>query len=157
MRDAFGVQKNVRLPGITEFEGLPTRPKLKNSVHIAPEDSSVTPTPNEEGSKFITDKVFNLATASLRQALQRLPELTEASKHIIIVETKEGLNIELVDQDGTSMFPDGSKIPYERMRVIVQNLAGPLKSTPYRVSITGHTAANSRNACIRLWKVGASD
>jgi chemotaxis protein MotB len=141
MRDAFGVQKNVRLPGITEFEGLPTRAKLKNSVHIAPEDSSVTPTPNEEGSRFVTDKAFNLAAASLRQALQSLPELTEASKHVIVEETKEGLNIELVDQDGTSMFPEGSKEPYERMRVIVQKLAEPLKSTPYRVSITGHTAA----------------
>ena len=75
MRDAFGVQKNVRLPGITEFEGLPTRAKLKNSVHIAPEDSSATPTPNEGGSSFVTDKAFNLAAASLRQALQSLPEL----------------------------------------------------------------------------------
>ena len=27
------------------------------------------------------------------------------------------------------------------MRVIIQKLAEPLKSTPYRVSITGHTAA----------------
>jgi chemotaxis protein MotB len=141
MRDAFGVQKNVRLAGITEFEGLPTRAKLKNSVHIAPEDSSAAPTPNEGGSSFVTDKAFNLAAASLRQALQSLPELTEASKHIIIEETKEGLNIELVDQDGTSMFPEGSKDPYERMRVIIQKLAEPLKSTPYRVSITGHTAA----------------
>jgi chemotaxis protein MotB len=141
MRDAFGVQKNLRIPGITEFDGLPTRPKLKNSVHIAPQDSSVTPTPNEEGSGFVTDRVFNLAAASLRQALQSMPELTEASKHIIIQETKEGLNIEIVDQDGRSMFPEGSKIPYERMRVIIQKLAGPLKSTPYRVSITGHTAA----------------
>ena len=93
------------MSGITEFEGLPTRPKLKNAVHIAPEDSSVTPTPNEEGSRFVTDRAFNLAAVSLRQALQNLPELTEASKHIIIEETKEGLNIELVDQDGTSMFP----------------------------------------------------
>jgi hypothetical protein len=39
------------------------------------------------------------------------------------------------------MFPEGSKDPYERMRVIIQRLAEPLKSTPYRVSITGHTAA----------------
>ena len=141
MRDAFGVQKNVRIPGITEIDGLPTRPKLKNAVHIAPEDSSVTPTADEHGSDFYTDPAFRLAAASLRQALQSFPELTEASKHIIIQETKEGLNIEIVDQDGRSMFPEGSKIPYERMRVIIQKLAGPLKSTPYRISITGHTAA----------------
>jgi chemotaxis protein MotB len=141
MRDAFGVQKNVRIPGITEIDGLPTRPKLKNAVHIAPEDSSVTPTADEHGSDSYTDPAFRLAAASLRQALQSFPELTQASKSIIIQETKEGLNIEIVDQDGRSMFPENSKIPYERMRVIIQKLAGPLKSTPYRVSITGHTAA----------------
>jgi chemotaxis protein MotB len=39
------------------------------------------------------------------------------------------------------MFPEGTKEPYERTRVIIQKLAGPLKATPYRVSITGHTAA----------------
>jgi chemotaxis protein MotB len=59
----------------------------------------------------------------------------------MVEETKEGLNIEIVDQDGRSMFPKGAKEPYERTRVIIQKLAGPLKATPYRVSITGHTAA----------------
>jgi len=59
----------------------------------------------------------------------------------MVEETKEGLNIEIVDQDGRSMFPEGAKEPYERTRVIIQKLAGPLKATPYRVSITGHTSA----------------
>ena len=148
MRDAFGVQNNVRYSGIIEVDGLPTRPKLKNAAHIQPEDASATPTPDEGdhnrefGSHFKDDKGFSLAAASLRQAMQDLPELTEASKHIIVEETKEGLNIEIVDQDGRSMFPEGSKDPYERTRVILQKLAIPLKATPYRVSITGHTAAS---------------
>ena len=71
-----------------------------------------------------------------------MPELTEASKHIMVEETKEGLNIEIVDQEGRSMFPEGSKEPYERTRRIIQKLAGPLKATPYRISITGHTSAS---------------
>jgi chemotaxis protein MotB len=147
MRDAFGVQTNVRYSGIIETDGLPTRPKLKNAAHIQPEDASATPTPDERdhnhdfGAKFKNDQAFALAAASLRQALQDMPELTEASKHIMVEETKEGLNIEIVDQDGRSMFPEGTKIPYERTRVIIQKLAGALKATPYRVSITGHTAA----------------
>ena len=45
-----------------------------------------------------------------------MPELTEVSKHIMIEETKQGLNIEIVDQDGRSMFPEGAKEPYERTR-----------------------------------------
>jgi chemotaxis protein MotB len=56
-------------------------------------------------------------------------------------ETKEGLNLEIVDQDGRSMFADGSKAPYERTRRLIEKLAGPLKATPLRISIVGHTAA----------------
>src|SRR2546421_709309 len=46
MRDAFGVQTQVRYSGIVESDGLPTRPKLKNVEHVSPEDSSATPTPD---------------------------------------------------------------------------------------------------------------
>ena len=71
-----------------------------------------------------------------------MPDITEASKHIMVEETKQGLNIEIVDQDGRSMFPEGSKEPYERTRKLIQSIAPPLKAMPYRVSITGHTASS---------------
>jgi chemotaxis protein MotB len=142
MRDAFGVQNEVRLSGIEEMDGLPTRSKIKNAEHISPEESSVTPTPEEHGSSSQNDQAFGLAAASLRQTLQNMPELTEASKHIMFEETKEGLNIEIVDQDGSSMFPEGSKDPYARTRGFIQKIAGPLKKVPYRISITGHTSAS---------------
>jgi len=148
MRDAFGVQTNVRYSGIIEVNGLPTRPKLKNAAHIQPEDASATPTPDEHdrnresGAKLKNDQAFALAAASLRQALRDLPELAEASKHIMVEDTKEGLNIDIVDQEGRSMFAEGSKEPYERTRGIIEKLAVPLKATPYRIAITGHTSAS---------------
>jgi chemotaxis protein MotB len=147
MRDAFGVQTQARYSGIVESDGLPTRPKLKNTDHISPDEASNTPTPDQQensrtaGARIKVDREFALASASLRQALQDLPELTEISKHIMFEETKEGLNLEIVDQDGRSMFADGSKEPYERTRKIIEKLAVPLKATPLRVTITGHTAA----------------
>jgi chemotaxis protein MotB len=147
MREAFGVQTEVRYSGVVESDGLPTRPKLKNADHISPEESSATPTPNEKdrtrdsGAKLPVDREFALASASLRQALQDMPELTEMSKHIIFEETSQGLNLEIVDQDGRSMFADGSKVPHERTRRLIQKLAAPLRATPLRVSIVGHTAA----------------
>ena len=147
MRDAFGTQTEVRYSGIVESDGLPTRPKLKNAAHVSPEETSNTPTPDEQerdraqGARLRVDREFALASASLRQALQDMPELTEISKHIMFEETNQGLNLEIVDQDGRSMFPDGSKVPYERTRRLIQKLAAPLKATPLRVSIVGHTAA----------------
>jgi chemotaxis protein MotB len=142
MRDAFGVQKEARFSGIIETDGLTTRTRIKNAAHIKPEDSSLTPTPDEKGSDFKHDSTFALAAASLRQALKDMPELTEASKHISMEETADGLNIEIVDQDGSSMFAEGSKEPNERTKLLIQKIAGPLKATPYRISITGHTSAS---------------
>ena len=140
MREAFGVQKDFHVSGITEIDGSPLRPKLRNAAHILPENSSMTPTPNEHGIGFTNDREFALAVASLRQAMSEYPELTEASKHIMIEDTREGLNIQIVDQDGSSMFPEGSRNPFDRTRAMIQKLAEPLKATPYRISIIGHTS-----------------
>jgi len=147
MRDAFGVQDKVRYSGVIEVMGLPTRPKLKNVANIDPKDATATPAPDDNdrnrsyGARFKEDRKFALASASLRQALQNMPEISEVSKHIMLEETKQGLNIEIVDQDGRSMFADGSREPYERTRRLIQKLAAPLKATPLRVAIVGHTAA----------------
>jgi chemotaxis protein MotB len=70
-----------------------------------------------------------------------MPEIAEVSKHVMIEETKQGLNIEIMDQNGSSMFPEASKEPFERTRRLVQRLAVGLKTLPYRISVSGHTAA----------------
>src|SRR4029079_2998047 len=43
MREAFGVQTEVRYSGIVESDGLPTRPNLKNIEHMCPGDSPAQP------------------------------------------------------------------------------------------------------------------
>lgn len=147
MRDAFGVSIQ-RYAGIIEVDGLPTRARMKNAAHIPPEEASSTPTPDQDdknkivGAQMKTDREFALASASLRQALQDMPEITEVSKNIMFEETKEGLNLEIVDQDGRSMFAEGSKQPLERTRRLIQRLAAPLRMTPLRVSVVGHTSAS---------------
>jgi chemotaxis protein MotB len=147
MREAFGTQSITRYSGIIEKDGLPIRPQLKNSDKITPEDSSATPSPDEKsrhnkyGARLDNEGNFALASASLRQALQDMPEIADISKHIMFEETKQGLNIEIMDQNGSSMFPEGSKEPFERTRRVVQRLAAGLKTLPYRISIAGHTAA----------------
>src|SRR5215831_13552576 len=52
-------------------------------------------------------------------------------------ETKQGLNLEIVDQDGRSMSADGSK------KRLTERLAIPRKQTLLRIFITRHTAAGS--------------
>src|SRR5262249_56994596 len=43
------------------------------------------------------------------------------------IEEKNGLNVEIVDRNGRSMFPEGSKEPYDRTRRLIERLAAPLK------------------------------
>ena len=146
MREAFGVQVDSRFSGIIETEGLATRTRLKH-LQQNPDEAKNPTIPDQvergklDGARLKVDREFALASASLRQALQDLPELTEMSKHIMFEETKEGLNLEIVDQDGRSMFADGSKAPYDRTRRLIQKLAVPLKATPLRINIMGHTSA----------------
>ena len=148
IRDAFGVQSDARYSGVIESDGLPTRGQTKNVGHVSPDEASNQTSPDEKnaaarpvGAKLKMDREFALASASLRQALQDMPEINEISKNIMFEETKQGLNLEIIDQNGRSMFADGSKVPYERTRLLLQKLAGPLKATPLRVAIVGHTAA----------------
>ncbi len=150
MRDAFGVKRDPSLAALIEVDGLPTRPRVKNTEIIPPEIAADQPSPEREDAKLqegltaTRDRQFALAAASLRQALQDLPEITEVSKHIVVTETMQGINIDIVDQEGRSMFPEGAREPYDRTRRIVTKLAEQIRKMPYRVSVTGHTAASKQ-------------
>jgi chemotaxis protein MotB len=85
---------------------------------------------------------FASAAQSLRQALQDLPELTELSKNIIIDQTPEGLRIQLVDQEGRSMFDQGSTKPNARASLLLRAVSKVINQLPNRISIYGHTSAN---------------
>ncbi len=157
MREAFGVKKEERKAGMIEIEGAPVRDYVRQ----------VSPTPQEEDTDFAVERhdlhrqqgaeantheiqssevekprQFATAAASLRQAWQEMPELMEISSQIIVEEVPEGLNIQLVDEDGRSMFPDGSKYPYERTRMIIRAMAPIIAKLPNRMVISGHTSSD---------------
>jgi len=150
MREAFGTQKVNIFSGLVELDGVPTRPRLKSAEHVPPDLATDRPAPNEldnkleRGLRDVTDRQFALAAASLRQALQEMPDITELSKHLIVTETPDGLNIDIVDQDGRSMFPEGAKEPYDRTRRVIAKIAETIRKLPYRLSIAGHTSASTR-------------
>jgi len=84
---------------------------------------------------------FTSAAESLRQAMQSMPELAELSKHLIIDQTPEGLRIQLVDQEGRSMFDQNSGRPNARAQLLLRAVARVVNQLPNRISITGHTSA----------------
>ncbi|MDB5475435.1 MAG: motB [Phenylobacterium sp.] len=88
------------------------------------------------------EAAFASAAQSLRQALQDMPELAELSKNIIIDQTPEGLRIQLIDQEGRSMFEQGATKPNPRAALLLRAVAKVINQLPNRVSIYGHTSAN---------------
>ena len=86
---------------------------------------------------------FASAAQSLRQSLQDMPELAELSKQIMIDQTPEGLRIQLIDQDGRSMFKENSREPNDRARILLRAISKIINQLPNRITISGHTSASA--------------
>jgi chemotaxis protein MotB len=99
--------------------------------------------PLKEAQQRKEEAAFASAAQSLRQALQDMPELAELSKNIIVDETPEGLRIQLVDQEGRSMFNQGTADPNHRAKLLLRAIAKIINQLPNRISIYGHTSANA--------------
>ncbi len=84
---------------------------------------------------------FQSAAESLRQALQDMPALAELSKQVLVDQTPEGLRIQLVDQEGRSMFETGSEKPNDRARLLLRTVAKVIGQLHNRITISGHTSA----------------
>ncbi|AEV39300.1 chemotaxis protein MotB [Pseudovibrio sp. FO-BEG1] len=154
IKDAFGIKQVTKRAGVLEIEGVPLRDFMKDITYekqITDADFATESHPEKrkqgpEANTHTTKKAdiekprqFATAAVSLRQAFQEMPEITEISNNIILEETDEGLNILIVDQEGRSMYPEGSKYPYEITRRLLAKMAPVLAKLPNRVRITGHT------------------
>lgn len=157
MREAFGATHAVRRSGMIEIEGAPVRKYVrqvandttKEDADFATErhDKRVNQGPEANTHDMVKadeerPRQFAAAATSLRQAWQEMPEILQISDQILVEEDDEGLIIQLVDQDGRSMFPDGSKYPYERTRSLVARMAPVLRDLPNRIVIAGHTSSD---------------
>ncbi len=82
---------------------------------------------------------FAQAEEQLLQALDGLPDLEGLRRHLIIDNTPEGLRIQIIDQDGRSMFPSGSAGLHDHTKKILEQVAKAVLETSNSISITGHT------------------
>jgi len=172
MKEAFGVIQTEARAGIIERDGNPQRDFVKSLT--LDEQSSQTEfsdvdhndrskqgaeanTHDIEKSEVETPRQFALATTTLRQAWQELPDITFIADNLLIEETEEGLHIQIVDQEGRSMFPEWSKYPYEATRQAIAVMTPILKSLPNQIKVTGHTAAGAsyRTAAYGPWELSS--
>jgi len=161
IQEAFGIKDVSKKRGIIEVEGIPLRDYMKD-VSRSPQDldSDFALEQHDEkrrqGPEADTNSIlkadiekprqFATAAVSLRQAWQEMPEITDVSSNVILEETEDGLNILLIDQEGRSMFKEGSKFPYETTRRLLAKIAPILSRLPNRIHVTGHTTAGQTKA-----------
>lgn len=156
MKDAFGVLQIQAKSGVIERQGNPERKYLKNLSQEEQSKSSEysaikhdqfqsqgqeANTFRKEAAKVDRPEQFSLASATLRQAWQDLPDITNISDNLIVQDLEKGVNIVISDQEGRPMFPEGSKYPYEATRKALAAMAPILAKMPNPIRITGHTAA----------------
>lgn len=82
---------------------------------------------------------FEQIEKELRQAIQSVPELERLVTNLEIERAPEGLRVQIVDQEGRSMFPLGSAQMYEPTKELLGQVANAIDQLPNKISIAGHT------------------
>jgi chemotaxis protein MotB len=107
--------------------------------------------------KSKNEQMFHSAAASIKQAWQAMPDVAQVSDNLLVTQTDDGLDIQILDQAGRRMFPEGSKFPYEVTRKAIAALGPILEKLPSEISISGHTAAgaNYPNPQYGAWELSS--
>jgi len=111
--------------------------------HTADAVESSQQSPNEDSlarARTLRESAeFTRAEIAIRQAMMDMPDIAELSRNVIIEQTPEGLKIQIVDQEGRSMFSPGQAAPNERARRLLVAISSVIEQLPNRVTISGHT------------------
>lgn len=124
----------------TEF-GSPDAPPGGRNIRLERERDARVASQTDVDSRF--DQEFQGAAASIRQAWQSLPNVTDMTDTLMVEQTEKGLNIVIADREGRPMFPEGSKFPTEVAREVIAAIAPTLSRLPNQIDVSGHTAAGS--------------
>lgn len=132
----------------------PLVPQQQNKETSRGKDSkSKVAKAREEAEK----KRFKSAEEKLKQAIKENPKLAALAKNLLIDMTPEGLRIQIVDQDGESMFPSGSAKMYDKTKDLLLAITDIILSMPNELSVRGHTDATrySEGATYTNWELSS--
>jgi chemotaxis protein MotB len=87
------------------------------------------------------EQAFAAAERDLKHAIEAVPELKKLADSLIVDRTPEGLRIQVVDQDGLSMFAVGSSELLPHTRILMNQIARVVLKLPNKIAVSGHTDA----------------
>jgi len=131
-------------PGVateSPTQGLATLDNTTGTQRTVKEGEATRSTASPDNISSDFEGEFLAAAASIQQAWQAMPNITEINHNLLLEQTPEGLNIVIMDQSGRPMFPEGSRFPLEDARKAIAALAPILQRLPNQIRISGHTAS----------------
>lgn len=137
------------------------QPIVHNDVQPTQKQEQINPEKMaKEQLQAELEKRENAEFEKVKEEIQKAVEnsdLKDLAKNLMVDMTPEGLRIQIVDQDGSSMFPSGSSKPYEKTTKLLDMVAGIIKTMPNQISVRGHTDSvpYSKGADYTNWELSA--
>ncbi|MEM7173636.1 MAG: flagellar motor protein MotB [Pseudomonadota bacterium] len=104
-------------------------------------EAEIDPSAVEAVRERLEQEQFEKVEETLRQTIEETPELQGLAENLVIDQTPEGLRIQIVDKDRTSMFPSGSAEMFPHTRRLMASVVNSIKDLKNKVAIKGHTDA----------------
>ena len=150
MNDTAPIGITIALPGAKDDTQEERRTPLENPtddtesgqrLSQSPEDpnQAVNPSEVDRLAQELEQERFAQAEAELRQALESVPDLSDFAKNLIVDQTPEGLRIQIIDQEGRSMFASGSADMFQHTQRLMALVVDAIKKLDNPVAIKGHT------------------
>ena len=148
--DTSPIGITVSLPGAKDNTDQQNKSEVENPSDESQSGQRLAKSPynpNQDVNRDEVDRLaqeleqerFAAAEAELRQALESIPDLSDFSKNLVIDQTPEGLRIQIIDQEGRSMFASGKAEMYPHTQRLLALVADAIKKLDNQVAIKGHT------------------
>ncbi len=137
--DKIKFEQSIILP-TTNYNNSSRKQESSDSLEESTHPPSFS-NESENMSSIKEQQIFEEAQKTLKEAIKQDPTLQKMSDNILINITSEGLKIEVIDKNGSSMFAIGSKQLLDGMTLILKQIAKVIRVLPNQVKITGHTDA----------------
>ena len=129
-------------------------------LHLVPTASTGSDATEEDLEELMRQReedAFEEAQEAIRQAISEAPELADLADQLQMDMTPEGLRIQILDEEGGSMFPSGSAKMEARTRGLLSQIAQVINELPNKVVISGHTDAKPfhTEGCYTNWELSS--
>jgi chemotaxis protein MotB len=111
---------------------------MKQTRQVDAHDRAKSATPAEIKHE---EKEFKRVERTIKQALFDLPQLSSLKDSVKVEVTDEGLQIQLLDQPGTTLFQSGSARLTRHAELLLLLVANMVQQMPNEITISGHTDA----------------